>query len=270
MPDLIVSAKKLLEAVISPLGIMTILLLSGAIAIFIKRYTRLGLRLLTGGSSMFIIFLFSPLSQYMIYGLERQFPPLLTPPQSPSINRIVVLAGYAEDHPQFPITSNVSSQTMGNLTEGLRIYRLIPESKIILSGGIARKNDKPVASLMADFLQQAGVPAADLLVEGVSQNTYENLFEVKKWVGAHPFILVAAACDLKRAVAVASKLGMHSIPAPACIWTLQNYPNNAGAAGHLAFFFKSFGSPSLENISRLQWAYHEYLGCLWYRLLGRI
>jgi uncharacterized SAM-binding protein YcdF (DUF218 family) len=270
MSDLLQFAKKLLEILISPLGIMTVTLFSGIILSLTKRFPRFGHRLLIGGALMFIIFLFSPLSQYLVYGLEHPFHPLLTPPRSPSINRIVILAGYAETHPEFPITSNVSMQTIGNMSEGLRLYRLIPGSKIILSGGIARKGDKSVAALMDEFLQQMGVPAADLIMEGTSQSTYENLLEAKKLVGTNPFILVAAACDLRRAVAIANKLGMNSIPAPACIWTLQHYPNSADTAGQLAYFLGSFGSPSLENISRLQWAYHEYLGYMWYRILGRL
>jgi uncharacterized SAM-binding protein YcdF (DUF218 family) len=270
MDSFLIFAKKSIETLISPLGIMTVLLFSGIVLSFAKRFRSLGHRLLIVGALMFLFFLFSPLSQYLTYSLEHRFRPLLTPPRSPSINKIVVLAGYAENHPKYPITSNVSWQTLGNLSEGLRLYRLVPGSKLILSGGVAREGDKSVAALMADCLQQMGVPASDLIVEGASQNTYENLREVKKRVGTHPFILVATACDLRRAVAVAKKLGMNSIPAPARIWTLQNYPTRNGLSDQFAYFFGSLGSPSLDNLSRLQWAYHEYLGYAWYRLLGRI
>ena len=121
---------------------------------------------------------------------------------------------------------------------------------------------------MADFLQQMGVPSEDLIVEGNSRNTYENLVMVKELVGEDPFILVAAACDLRRAVAVAKKLQMSPIPAPSVIWTLQNHPKDADLADQIIRFFKS--GPSLNNLSRLQWAYHEYLGYIWYQLLDRI
>jgi uncharacterized SAM-binding protein YcdF (DUF218 family) len=122
--------------------------------------------------------------------------------------------------------------------------------------------------MMADFLRQMGVPVTDLIVEGNSANTYENLLETKKLVGTDPFILVAQACDLRRAVGVARKLQMNPIPAPVCIWTLQGYPKSTSQ--QFAYFFKELGSPSLENLSRIQWAYHEYLGYLWYRLWGLV
>jgi len=260
--------KKSIEITFSPLGILVLLLALGVILALIRKHSRTGRRLLICAALLFLIYLFSPLSIYLTWHLEKQFEPLLSPPKSPKISRIAVLAGYAEEHPKFPITSNVSPQTICSLTEGLRLYRLIPEAKLITSGGVARSGEKPVAALMADFLRQMGVPSADLIVEGNSQNTYENLSKIKELVGGDPFILVAAACDLRRAVAVAKKLKMSPVPAPSCIWTLQNHPKNASAKERFLGFLKS--PPSLNNLIRLQWAYHEYLGYKWYQLLDRI
>jgi uncharacterized SAM-binding protein YcdF (DUF218 family) len=260
--------KRSIEIAFSPLGVMAILMVLGIILSIIGRHSRSGYRFLLCAGFLFLIYLFSPLSLCLTWNLERQFEPLLTPLESPKISRIVILSGYAEEHPAFPITSNASAQTIGNMTEGLRLYRLIPNAKIITSGGVARNGDKPVAALMADFLQQIGVPSGDLLVEGNSRNTFENLSGVKEFVGTDPFILVAAACDLRRAVAVAKKLQMNPIPAPSCIWTLQNHPKDGSAMDLFISFFKSV--PSMNNLTRLQWTYHEYLGYIWYQLLGRI
>jgi uncharacterized SAM-binding protein YcdF (DUF218 family) len=262
--------KRWIEVVFSPLGIMTILLALGILFSIARRHSRSGHRLLVFGGLLFFIFLFSPLSLYLNWRLERQFQPMLTPPESPKISKIVVLSGYAEEHSGIPITSNVSAPTMSSLTEGLRLYRLVPGAKLIVSGGVARAGDTPVAALMAAFLQKMGVPATDVIVEGSSRNTYENLVEVKEIVGADPFILVAAACDLKRAVAVSKRLQMDPVPAPSCIWTLQNHPRIMSATEQLVDFSRSFGSPSLKNLFRLQWAYHEYLGYMWYQLIDRI
>jgi len=87
-----------------------------------------------------------------------------------------------------------------------------------------------LAKLMADFLRQTGVPAEDIIMEGKSRNTYENLAEVRKLVGSSPFILVTSACDQPRAVGVARKLQMNPLPAPACIWALQHYPAKMSVA----------------------------------------
>ncbi len=270
MTDPLILAKRSIELIFSPLGIITILLTSGIILGIARRHSRIGRRIMICGGVLFLIFLFSPLAVYLTFSLERRFPPMLIPPDSPKINKIVVLAGYAEENPGSPITSNISATTLGNMSEGLRLYRLIPGAKLILSGGVARRGEKPVAAMMADFLQQMGVPSTNLIVEGNSQNTYENLLETRKLVGIDPFILVAPACDLRRAVAVAQKLQMNPLPAPSCIWTLKLHLNTLKATEHIGFFIMSFGFPSVENFSRLQWVYHEYLGYIWYRLLGWI
>ena len=262
--------KLLIEKMFSPLGIMSLLMVAGIVLWNTKKYSRLAHRFLLWGGVSFLVCLFTPLSSYLVLGLERQFPPLPAPPESPKIEKIVILAGYAEEFPGLPITSSLSEQAIYNISEGLRLYRLLPGSSLITSGGSASKGEKPVAASMADFLRQTGVPDSDLVVEGNSRNTYENLVEVGKLVGKDPFILVASACDLKRAVAVAHKLGMNPIPAPAYIWALQHYPPEMSLSEWIADFFISCTHPSPNNLSRLQWAYHEYVGYAWYRLMGRI
>jgi uncharacterized SAM-binding protein YcdF (DUF218 family) len=262
--------KKLIEIIFSPLGILVISTSAGVLLSFSRRRRQIALRLLNCAGILFLLFLFSPLAQYLMLGLERQYPPLLVPPISPKVDCIVMLAGYAEEIPGVPITSNVSEQTQCTLSEGLRLYRLLPGTKLITSGGIARTEDRPVAASMADFLKQMGIPAEALIAEGKSRTTYENLVEVKKIIGSRPFILVAQGCDLKRAVAVANKLQMKAIPAPAGLWTAQHHPPGMSFSKKIGDFLVSFSHPSLANLTRIQWAYHEYIGLLWYRLLGRI
>jgi uncharacterized SAM-binding protein YcdF (DUF218 family) len=261
--------KDSIETAFSPLGILTIIMLAGLVLSCCRSHVHLGRRLLFCSSILFLIFLFSPLAKYLVLPLESQYPPLISP-ESNKARDIVMLAGYAEENPGFPVTSNISDQTVLVLSEGLRLSRLIPGARLITSGGIAREGDKPVAAIMADFLQQMGVPDQDLVVEGNSHNTYENFVELKKIVGSRPFILVTLGCDMKRAAAVARKLHMQAIPAPAGLWALQHHRENRSFFKQIGDFSLSFAHPSPANLLKLQWAYHEYLGLLWYRLSGRI
>jgi uncharacterized SAM-binding protein YcdF (DUF218 family) len=270
LPDTMEIIKRSIEILFSPLGIVSLLMIAGIVLWNTKRYSRLARRLLYWGGLLFLIFLFSPLSKYLMLGLEKPFPPLFIPPESPKTERIVILAGYAEVFPGIPVTSMLSRQTLYSLSEGLRLYRLLPGSKIILSGGTLREGEPPIAASMSDFLRQLGVPAEDLITEGNSRNTYENLVEVRKILGSDPFILVASACDLKRAVGVAHRLKMKPVPAPAWIWALQHYPGEMRFFDWVVDFFTWFARPSTDNLFRLQWACHEYAGYVWYRLLGRI
>jgi uncharacterized SAM-binding protein YcdF (DUF218 family) len=262
--------KLLVELLFSPLGILVVLLFMGVVLSFSKRYSNLGRRVLLSGALIYLIFMFSPLADFLIRNLEKQFPPMLSPPASPKVDRVVILSGYGAGNPDFPITSNLSEQTVGRLVEGIRLYHQVPGVKLIVSGGIIKKGDEPLAKLMSDFLRQIGVPAEDIVMEGKSRNTYENLTEVRKLVGANPFLLVTSGCDLPRAMGVARKLQMNPLPAPACIWSLQHYPTKMSVTQTATAFITGFAYPSTTRLSRIQWAYHEYLGYIWYWLLNRV
>ena len=261
---------KPLADVFSPAGIVVTLLTAGIVLHFTRKHSRLGHRLLISGAVLYLVFVFTPLSEILILNLERQFPPMLLPPTLPQMDRIVVLSGYGEEHPAFPVTSNVSEETVYSMVEGVRLYRLLPGAKLIFSGGVMRRGNKSVAGIMADFVQQMGVPRQDIGLEENSMNTYENMVEVKKLVGTSPFIFVTAASHLRRAMGVARKLQMNPFPAPAFIRTSQNYPFGTGPIEYVRTFIMHFRHPSQERVSALQRAYHEYIGYLWYRLLGRV
>ena len=264
------SIMRAVETFFSPMGVMTLLLLGGAILTLTRRHSQWGRRLLLTGAALFLVFTFSPLAEILIRNLESDYPPLLVPPTSSPIRKIVVLSAYGEEHPGIPITSAVSEQTLCRLSEGIRLYRLLAGSKLLLSGGALRTEDKPVAAIMADYLRQQGIPDQDILTEERSLTTYENLDQVKKMLGAEPFILVTSACDLRRAMAVTRKLGMNALAAPACIWTLQNWPPAMSWSEWSWTFLEAFRYPSPTRWSYLQWAYHEYAGYVWYKLLGRL
>jgi len=69
-------------------------------------------------------------------------------------------------------------------------------------------------------------------------------------------------------MAVAKKLNMPAIAAPAQIWTLQNFPPGMIWPEWSLRVIKSFSTPSLYRLSYLQRASHEYGGYFWYQLRG--
>ena len=259
-----------IEIFFSPLSIMVMLVIAGVTLSFFKRHLSLGRRILISGAVIYLIFMFSPSADFLIRNLEKQYLPMLSPPVSPKIDKIVILSAYGEGNRYFPITSNLSEEMLGRLAEGLRLYYQVPGAKLIVSGGVINEGAEPLAKLMADFLRQMGVPGEDIIMEAKSRNTYENLAEVRKLIGTSPFILVTTACDLPRAVGVARKLQMNPLPAPACIWTLQHLPAKMSVAQLTKEFFIRFTHPSTTRLARIQRAYHEYLGYVWYWVLNRV
>lgn len=258
--------KRVVEAICSPLGIVTILCAAGLVcSIFSQRF---GHRLLVVGTALWFVGTFSPLGDVAISALERDYPPLVRP-DAVNVEAIVILSGYAEDHEGIPVTSTVSGQMMCRLVEGIRLYRQRP-MPVIVSGGVGRQKDRPLAAIMADFLREMGVPGDSIVVEGRSRNTYENLLQVRTIVRERPFLLVATASDMRRAIAVARKLKMAAVPAPACFWAIQYHPPGMSWSAWTFELAEALGHPSEKRWTYLQSAYHEYVGYIWYAMLDRI
>jgi uncharacterized SAM-binding protein YcdF (DUF218 family) len=165
-----------------------------------------------------------------------------------------------------PVTHKLNVESISRMVEGIRLYRELPGARLIVSGGILRRQDRPIADLLADFAKAMGVPNRDVVVEGLSTTTYENLLEVKKIVGSEPFILVTSSDHLRRAAAVARKLEMRPLPAPATVWVDQ-YPAGLSWLRWAGMVKKDM---STERFSYLQRAHREFLGYLWYWILGRV
>jgi uncharacterized SAM-binding protein YcdF (DUF218 family) len=283
--------KRPLEFCLSPMGIVTILLAAGLAGSLRRRWSRGGRRLVFGGATLFLVFLLTPLAEILVASLERPFPALLGTEKPAGLGAVVpaggvpgsagaratakpapvvVLAGYGRDFPLLPVTSDLTAETIARIAEGIRVYRSLPGSRLVMSGGVSRAGDPPVAKMMADFAAAMGVPETALVVEGRSTTTYENMVEVKKIVGVEPFLLVTSADSMARATAVARKLGMRAVPAPAAVWAAQDYRAGMSWSGWVWAVVTDTGTPSVNRLGYLQRAYHEYLGLAWYRVLGRV
>jgi uncharacterized SAM-binding protein YcdF (DUF218 family) len=94
--------------------------------------------------------------------------------------------------------------------------------------------------------------------------------EVKKIVGADRFLLVTAGFHLRRSVAVARRLGMKPVAAPAAIWAAQRFPAGLSWRAWSGTVLELAGRPSPKRLVYVQWASHEHLGYVWYWMLGRL
>src|SRR5215471_18937094 len=158
----IVRMKHLLEAVLSPLGVTTLVLVAGLLLSLRVRPSRAGLWLLAAGACLHLVWLCSPLAEIVIWSLEVQYPPLVQP-AAVALERIVVLAGYGETHPAIPVTSQVSCHTLCNVIEGLRHYHQRPAAKLLLGTQpfvfVAAACDLPCAMAVGHKLGMAPVAA---------------------------------------------------------------------------------------------------------------
>jgi uncharacterized SAM-binding protein YcdF (DUF218 family) len=99
-----------------------------------------------------------------------------------------------------------------------RLYKQGVAPKIIVSGGgFLSTNNGPAtteAEAMRRFLVELGVPDEAILSEDKSNNTAENIFNVKKMVGDRPVALITSAFHIPRAmrIAAAAHLNVGAFP----------------------------------------------------------
>lgn len=154
--------------------------------------------------------------------------------------------------------SNRSSVSLVRLVEGIRLQKVLPGSKLILSGG-SPFDPVPNAKVMADVALALGVKEEDIILESLSRDTKDEAQGVLNVVGGDRFVLVTSASHMPRSVALFEHLGMRPIPAPV------GHHVKARLGMSPAMFF-----PKAGGLLKAQMAVHEYLGLVWARMRGHI
>ncbi|MBN1141343.1 MAG: envelope biogenesis factor ElyC [Deltaproteobacteria bacterium] len=253
--------KKVVSAFLMPLPLCLLLALSGFALLRFGKRPRLGKLLLSGALLLLLAFSLAPVSDRLLGPLESRYPVFdagALPPGSPEIGFVVVLGEGYGCYENQPPTSRVHRGGLVRLAEGIRIQRLLPGAKLIVSGGFSGKNSFSNARVLADLAVALGVPEADILLEGKSLDTEGEARLIRPLVGDTPFVLVTAASHLPRAMGLFAKQGMAPIPAPTdhlvkkrpfSLWTLV---------------------PTARELHKTEMAFHEYLGIAWGQLRSRI
>lgn len=140
-------------------------------------------------------------------------------------------------------------------SEVLRISHIRDhEVKIIISGTDPLLPTSEEAVAVKRFFVNRGLEEENIIIEGQSRNTWENIRNVKKIVEGKPFFLVTSAYHMERAIKEFEKVEANPIPAPAD-FKIKTEEYNA-----LDFL------PDAQNLRKSDLALHEYFGILWYGL----
>jgi len=258
--------KKLLSALLLPISLCLEIFLLGLLLQWFTRKERTGRMLVTLGVLLFALLGWGIISDKLLDPLEYRYPPLLTvedpniltAEEDDPIKWVVVLAGGHTYDPQIPITSRISKESLVRLIEGIRLYRQVRGSRLLLSGrGFSDSISE--AESMAHIARSLGVDPMDLALEEESRDTKDQARLVPSVVGHDRFILVTSASHMPRSIAMFRELGLRPIPAP--IGHLTHRRDN---------LMPLVLHPNSEGLLKAEMAIHEYLGLAWAKLRGQI
>lgn len=161
---------------------------------------------------------------------------------------IVVLGGATSGATHGNRLADMNGQA-DRLLHAQTLYKAGKAPVIVVSGG-SRSWEAPEAVLMAEILQQMGVPEASILQERISRNTQENARYTRDLLEKHDInkvLLVTSAFHMKRAETMFRLAGVSVIPA-ATDYQVVNAP---------AVVPKWL--PTVEALQRTTYAIREYL-----------
>lgn len=237
----------MIKFLLNPFNLLFLLILAGVVFYFFKKrkYSRI-LTILSG--CLFLVITTPLVPNLLLFSLENTYEPIKTEVFSNSENNynIVVLGGGHSFDDRLPPNSLLSLQALARVTEGVRIQRQLPGSKLILSGYSASGG-----TTQAEMLQMTaillGVEENDTRVQNEPSNTNEEAnYYQKRFGDTQPVILVTSASHMPRAVGAFKRVGIEVTPSPTH-YRIKNHPLKGES-----------WIPSIDNISNLKVGMSEY------------
>ena len=235
-----------------PSHLALLLLAAGLLVRFWPRTRGWSWRLMAASGAVALIFGCGPVARALLWPLEQRYP-AWDPGVSPglTIESIVLLTAWAGDNPRLPAGVRINDSSASRAIVTLQLWRLHPLASVIVSG------DERNARDLGEVLLSLGLPADRLVLEMQSRNTADSATRVAPLLAGKPFALVTSAAHLPRSMATFAKAGLRPVPIPAD----YRLPGRMSIASFL---------PGPRALHASDLAVHEYLGLVWYRMLGRL
>lgn len=235
-----------------PLPLLLILAAAGLFLLWFTQRQKLAKILLSCSWGILLLLSLQPIADHLLAPLENRYPTLEGEHQAAYI---VVLGGGYTYNPHWAPGSNLISNSLPRVVEGIRQWRLSPGAKLIFTGARAQGNPRSNASVAAEVAQSLGVPPQDIIELDHPKDTAEEALAVKKQVGNRSLILVTSANHMPRAMRFFERAGLSPLPAPA---------NQLAITSPLNFWERITPSPLWLAHSERAW--YETLGRLWQQI----
>jgi len=192
-----------------------------------------------------------PVANALLFPLESQYPAVLSPTRLATIPQYIVVLGSGYSPRQgLPAVASLEPAGVVRFAEGVRLFRLLPGSTLVLSGG-AVGTHPPAAFGYAALASELGIPAQSLLIIDTPRDTAEEIRALHERIGDAAVLVVTSAAHMPRAMAYCARAGVHAIAAP-----------TGQLSGPLLDATLFTWLPSGIHLLMTESALHEYLGLL--------
>ena len=236
-----------------PLGMLFVLL---GLLLILLNLRKTAVLSLTVSLGILLFFGYGLTIRKQLHNLERQYPPLklqeLPLATRQQIKFVVVLGNIHVSDPGVPETGQLSTASLYRLVEGIRLHRELPDSYLVVSGGISQEDPIANAVVVGRTAQQLGVSGGRLVIEDRSRDTVDEARLLQPLLKDGPFILVTSAAHMARAMRIFQAKGLKPVPAPTN-FILKNQQRLSSSSL----------LPSPFNLELSEQVVYEWLGSLW-------
>lgn len=240
--------KKIVSGFLLPLPIVLGLFLAGLVMLRSTKGRPAARKLLLSAFMILVLSGYGAFSSWPLTKLETFYPP---------VDEAMVIRGKVQ---WIVVLGGSPEEEVVRLAEGIRMYRLLPGAKLMVSGGkMFEASPRSSASEMAQMAKGLGVDPKDIVLEDASRDTKDEARIIRSIIHGKPFVLVTSAYHMPRSMALFKAQGMHPIPDPTGYRTapyLYLRPDK---------FF-----PSACNILETEIVLHEIFGLISAKVMGQI
>ncbi|WP_039056442.1 envelope biogenesis factor ElyC [Enterobacter sp. Bisph1] len=204
--------KKYIGGMMLPLPVLLLLMGIGIALIWFSRWQKTGKIFISLGWLVLLLLSLQPVADRLLAPIENTYP---TWRGTQPVKYIVVLGGGYTWNDAWAPSSNLISNSLPRLNEGIRLWQANPGAKLIFTGAAAVTNPVSTAEAGARVAESLGVPRSDIITLDSPKDTEREAAAVKQAIGDTPFLLVTSASHLPRAMIFFQRAGLHPLPAPA-------------------------------------------------------
>lgn len=250
---------KVLNFVLNPIIWILILML---LALFIKN-TRLKKRLLI--IAIAVTWFFSNPFIIMEFYRAWEIQPVALEKLKPHYDCGVVLGGgmitYDSRYDRHTFRVNTD-----RIMQAIYLYKEGVIGKILISGGsgsLIYRNMREASTLKEFMVQTMEIPAEDILVDTISDNTHQNAVEsaaiIKSTFNNPDILLITSAIHMRRSNLCFKKQGI-----------LADVYATDLTAGSRRYQFNHLFVPSHQSLQQWNKLLHEWVGIIMYKIMGYI
>lgn len=248
---------KILGPFTEPSVLLLLVCVVGAMFFLVRPNSKWGRALLIGGVMALALCAMLPVSNWLMQPLEERFPPLHQIPRT--VDGIIVLGGAIDLKESAERAAPELNERAGRMTAFVALARLYPQARLVFTGGNPSifAQGPTEAEVARTFFAELGLDPRRVLFENRSRNTHENALFSKRLVrpaSDQTWLLVTSAVDMPRAVGCFRAVG----------WSVTAFPVDY----HAGQWEPGFRPTLASGLKNLDWAAHEWVGLIYYRLRG--